>query len=341
MDFPGILGVNERRNICVFVRMKILPALGCGLLLVLSLPELPAQQVARSFAREMAVNAEVQEQFFAKYPDLKDEREVVAVAARQPAEPGNASADRTEAAEALAARARELLARRTPQEWQRKAVNLYPELGVAGSEFNRLFLQRYQELKGTSPQFEDEPSWPVLLAKRCADELRARSAPVSQTDSTRTTGVKASPITGADAAGAPAPQRPQSFWLSALSVVLLAAILWLPAHWMFGISRAFAGWEEPVTLWQKALRPAAWTYLAVALIALFRTFQANADLGFFDRFGITLLVSVLAGGFFAPLAFAIAWGVAWWQCRTAERAELIRLSQPAEPRTLPRKHVAK
>ena len=326
MDFSGILGVNERRIHYVCARMKISLVLGCGLLLAVSLPEALAQQRRSAYAREMTVNAEVQEQFFAKYPDLTDEREFVAVAARQLAATGDEPAERSAAAEALAMHTRSLLARRTPQEWQRKAVSLYPELGVAGSEFNRLFLQRYQEMKSTSPQFEQEPSWPVLLAKRCADELRARSAPASQPDPARPARVKALPI--ADAA-VPVPLRPQSFWWSAVSVGLLAALLWLPARWLFGISRAFSGREEPVTLWQKALRPAVWTYLAVALITLFRTFQANADLGFIDRFGITLLVSGLAGGFFAPVAFAIAWGVAWWQRRAATHAETIRRTSPA------------
>ncbi len=321
--------------------MKIFPVLLCGLLLAVSLPEAAAQQRGSSYAREMTVNAELQDQFFAAYPDLTEERDIVATAARHIAAQGGESTDATAAADALAARARAILARRTPQEWQLKAVSLYPELGVADSEFNRLFLQRYQEMKQTSPQFEQEPSWPVLLAKRCADELRERATAAIPADSTRTAGVKASPITAPAAAEGPAPRRPQSFWLSALSVILLAAILWLPARWLFRVSRAFGGREEPVTLWQKALRPAAWTYLAVALLALFRTFQANADLGFIDRFGITLLVSVLAGIFFAPMAFAVAWGGMWWQRRATARAELIPSLPVAEKRNFPHEPVAK
>lgn len=334
MDFSGILSVNERRNIRVFVRMKTSFALGCGLLLVMSTPDLLGQQSARSFVREMSVDVAIQDRFFAKYPDLADERDVVAAAGRQLAAQG---VGQTNAEEALAEQARAILAQRTPQEWQRKAVSIFPELGVAGSEFNALFLRHHAELQRTSPQYLQEPSWPVLLARRCADELRVL-APTGVADTAprgKSSGVRA------EVAGATKPAGRLGFWPLLLSVTLLLAIIVQPGLWLLRCSRAFAGVDGPVTLWQRALRPAAWSYLAVALLALVRTFQANADQVFIDRFGITLIVSVLAGLVITPLAFAMALGATWWLRRAASRAEAVgpALAPPAPPR--PRAPAAK
>jgi hypothetical protein len=265
------------------------------------------QAAARNYGSEMAVNAEVQADFFARYPDLQDEREAVALAARALAAEGRETSDVAVAAEALATRTRALLARRSPQEWQRKAVSLFPELGVAGSEFNTLFLRHYQELQQTSPQFTQEPSWPVLLARRCADELR----PKQGNSAVAQGATKVAP----DARGNPNPTAStlrMGFWPSLLNLTLLLAIIVQPARWLLRCSRAFAGSEAPLTLWQRALRPAAWTYLALALIALVRTFLANADQRFFDRFGITLLVSLLAGLVVALPAYGIALAGMWW-----------------------------
>lgn len=54
------------------------------------------------------------------------------------------------------------------QDWQRKAIELYPQLGVAGSPFNQRFVAAYQERKETTPEFFANPQWPVLLARECA-----------------------------------------------------------------------------------------------------------------------------------------------------------------------------
>ncbi|MBI5394703.1 MAG: hypothetical protein HZA91_05325 [Verrucomicrobia bacterium] len=63
------------------------------------------------------------------------------------------------------------------EDWQRKAVEMYPQLGVADSAFSKKFqrLRRQQEL--ANPDFFNTPRWPVLLAKECADQLAAEAKP--------------------------------------------------------------------------------------------------------------------------------------------------------------------
>lgn len=75
------------------------------------------------------------------------------------------------------------------QDWQKKAVELYPQLGVADSTFAKKFqqLRRQQELG--NPDYFNNPQWPILLARECAAQLAAEAKP------------KPSP---APAAGAPA-----------------------------------------------------------------------------------------------------------------------------------------
>lgn len=246
----------------------------------------------------------VEEAFFTVHPDLRDEREVVSQAARELAAEGRQSQDWKLAAKFLADRTRELIAQRTPIEWRQKAVSLYPELGVADSKFNTLFLQHYRELQTTSPKFTEEPSWPVLLAARCADELQGRRKP---------------PVVGASSAPAtavvspPSPQVPRSragFWISALTCALLVVVLAVPGLFLFRKSRAADRVDSalPALLppWRHALRPAAYTYAVAALAAMIRTFIVNADQSFIDRFGITLLVSLLLGLIAALPAFGCA-----------------------------------
>jgi hypothetical protein len=268
-----------------------------------------------NFFTEMAVNSDVQAIFFQRYPDLEDEKDLVAAAARLLAGEGERLTDSATSAERLARRTRLLLEQRTPQEWQRKAVQLFPELGVAGSEFNKLFLRHYDALKQTSPQFMEEPSWPVLLARRCADELHplpktlpavAKTAPQAGTSGN-------TPATPAAAATSRA-----SRWIAWLSLAFLLAIIFQPARWLFRIRRAFAGSGAPLTVWQSALGPAIWAYLLGAAIALVRTFQENADQRPLDRFGITLLVSFLVGIALALPAYAVALGGIWgWRRRSS------------------------
>ena len=55
------------------------------------------------------------------------------------------------------------------QEWQLKAVQKYPELGVPGSDLNQRFVAEYNKRIAANPGFFTDPQWPLLLA----DELAA------------------------------------------------------------------------------------------------------------------------------------------------------------------------
>jgi cytochrome c5 len=63
------------------------------------------------------------------------------------------------------------------EDWQKKAVEMYPQLGVADSAFAKKFqqLRRQQEL--VNPDYFNNPQWPVLLAKECAAQLAAETKP--------------------------------------------------------------------------------------------------------------------------------------------------------------------
>ena len=324
-EFLYLPRLNGRSSLASMFRMKTFLAFLCVWLSAFAVVQ--AGESAASYAADFAVNVDVQAAFFARFPDLTDEEDIVMLAARNvAAEPPTNVAP----PEAVAAQARKILAQRTPQEWQHKAVTLFPELGVAGSDFNNLFLKRYHELQTRSPQFTREPSWPVLLARRCADELGQKAANPAP--------IAATPVQpdNAPVKSAKSHAWPGGFWISLLNLILLAAVLIQPAFWLFRCSRAFAGNGAPLTLWQHALRPAAWGYFAATLLAVWRTFPANADEAFFDRFGITLLVSLLTGIAFAIPTFVGAMGYTWWRTRTAAKSTAPNPqpspAQPVRPR---------
>lgn len=56
----------------------------------------------------------------------------------------------------------------TVAEAQREAVRLYPSLGIAGSQFNRDFLARYNQYRRERPSYFDDTSWPLRLAEEMA-----------------------------------------------------------------------------------------------------------------------------------------------------------------------------
>lgn len=60
------------------------------------------------------------------------------------------------------------------QESQREAVRLYPELGVAGSKFNREFIARHARYKKERPGYFLDPTWPVSLAQETQDALNPK-----------------------------------------------------------------------------------------------------------------------------------------------------------------------
>lgn len=54
------------------------------------------------------------------------------------------------------------------KDWQNKAIQKYPELGVKGSEFNSRFLNAYADRRKTDPNFFASPQWPLILADELA-----------------------------------------------------------------------------------------------------------------------------------------------------------------------------
>jgi len=64
-------------------------------------------------------------------------------------------------------------AQTTVQDWQAKAVEKYPDLGVRGSSLNKRFIDLYTGRKTSNPEFFSNVQWPLLLA----DELAAQPSP--------------------------------------------------------------------------------------------------------------------------------------------------------------------
>jgi hypothetical protein len=54
---------------------------------------------------------------------------------------------------------------------QQRALQAYPELGVANSPLNREFLRRHTQYKSENPHYFDDPEWPAKLAKESSDAL--------------------------------------------------------------------------------------------------------------------------------------------------------------------------
>ena len=246
----------------------------------------------------------IEDQFFMDNPDLKEERDTVETASQILASEGYRSTNLQEISAALAARSREIIAQRSPEEWQRKAIRLYPPLGIAGSEFNALFLKHYKELMESSPSFADEPSWPVLLAKRCDDELRSNQAkspenvpsiPPKPAVETKTS-IQTSPVQNVP------PKQTGHPYQTAFSIIILALATAAPRFYAFKKADAHFGMKpgqaesrNDSRLWGDALKHGAILYVVVAFSAAIRTLFVDADLGFLDRFAVSAAVGTLIG----------------------------------------------
>jgi len=57
---------------------------------------------------------------------------------------------------------------------QREALRRYPQLGVAGSQFNNAFLARHKQYQQERPDYFRDPSWPVALAEDTAEALNLK-----------------------------------------------------------------------------------------------------------------------------------------------------------------------
>ncbi|HEY3897736.1 MAG TPA: J domain-containing protein [Chthoniobacter sp.] len=55
-----------------------------------------------------------------------------------------------------------------PEQWQARAVQKYPALGVQGSDFNQRFIAEYNRRQATRPDFFTDPKWPMTLADEVA-----------------------------------------------------------------------------------------------------------------------------------------------------------------------------
>jgi hypothetical protein len=55
---------------------------------------------------------------------------------------------------------------------QRAAVQLFPQLAVAGSDFNRRFLEKHRQAKAERPDELGAPGWPWVLAKEVDMEMK-------------------------------------------------------------------------------------------------------------------------------------------------------------------------
>lgn len=253
-------------------------------------------------------------QFFVDYPDLHDELEVISVASQELVAEGFHATDDLNAREVLAQRTRSLLSQRTSAEWQKKAVSLYPALAVAGSEFNLLFLQHHRELQESTPAFEQEASWPVLLAKRCADELSVRTPATVAPQPARPP-----PPSAAQRPSRPTPAPIDSLIVSSpqktttgMQVILAGAFLLtsvlLPSLLLFRWISSSDRFPPRLTLspWLRALKPATLAYGIGGVIAVIRSLPANEDLSLTNRVFITFFISVLFGGCVGVVGYLFA-----------------------------------
>ena len=60
------------------------------------------------------------------------------------------------------------------QKSQRSAVQAYPEIAVAGSPLNRLFIELYNDYRLNKPAYFKDDQWPLQLAEECVPELARR-----------------------------------------------------------------------------------------------------------------------------------------------------------------------
>lgn len=58
-----------------------------------------------------------------------------------------------------------------PQAAQRTAIQLFPDLAVAGSPLNKEFIARMKRYQSDKKDFFADPDWPIRLAKECAEVL--------------------------------------------------------------------------------------------------------------------------------------------------------------------------
>lgn len=55
---------------------------------------------------------------------------------------------------------------------QKRAVQLFPDLGVTGSRLNREFLRRFTQYQKDNPSYFNNPEWPTQLARESDAAIR-------------------------------------------------------------------------------------------------------------------------------------------------------------------------
>ncbi len=70
-------------------------------------------------------------------------------------------------------------AQTTMEEWKAKAVEKYPDLGVADSPLNQRFVEAYRQRSAKEPEFFKDPRWPMRLADELAGDAPAAPAPAA------------------------------------------------------------------------------------------------------------------------------------------------------------------
>ncbi len=63
---------------------------------------------------------------------------------------------------------------KNPKAAQQKAIELFPDVGMAGSLLNKEFVVRVKRYQTEKKEFFAEPDWPVRLAKECSEALAAK-----------------------------------------------------------------------------------------------------------------------------------------------------------------------
>lgn len=59
----------------------------------------------------------------------------------------------------------------TAAQW--RAIAAYPRLGIAGSEFNLMFLETVKKAQIERMEIFDNPEWPTAIARECSHKLNA------------------------------------------------------------------------------------------------------------------------------------------------------------------------
>jgi hypothetical protein len=70
---------------------------------------------------------------------------------------------------AIAFTASLLCAQETVEQWQKKTVQDFPEIGIAGSPMNTKFIQSVTSLKSSNPALFNDPKWPYIIAEQVAN----------------------------------------------------------------------------------------------------------------------------------------------------------------------------